>query len=163
MTDGAIIKTDTGVDIDVDKLNPGDYIEPTSIEAVFGVQRTDPRYGLKVLSLAKLIERKSSTAGRPLQCKGEGYGLRIMTPEEQVEYNWEAFIASLRRIDRAAEWMGKIEASGLTAEVARLKTDRQNKIANCRQALEAPRKRLRLSFSEEPEQLTDGVNEEKVA
>lgn len=157
MNQAAIVRSGEGVDIDIDKLAPGDYIEPTSIEAVFGVVRTDPRYGLKALSLAKLIERKSAAVGRPLQCKGEGYGVRILTAEEQVEYNWEAFIASLRRIDRAEEWMGRIEASGLSSDVARLKTDRQQKMAGIRQALEAPRKKLQLAFAEDSDQLPGRV------
>lgn len=155
MNTEAIITTEDGVDIEVEKLNPGDYIEPTSIEAIFGVKRTEPQYGLKTLSLAKLIERKSVASGRPLQCKGEGYGVRIMTASEQVEYNWDGFLAGIRRIDKSDEWMKRIDASGLSGEVAKLKTDRQQKIAGIRQALEAPRKRLSLSFSEdeEPKQL----------
>lgn len=156
MNAGAIIKSDDGVDIDVSKLSPGDYIEPASIEAVYGIVRTDPHYGLRAMSLGQLIQRKSIASGRPLQCKVEGYGVRVMTPEEQVERNWEAFLSSLRRIDRAEEWMGRIDASGLSAEVTRLKTDRQQKMAGIRQALEAPRKRLSLSFTEEPAQLEAG-------
>lgn len=159
MNERAIIKTDDGIDIDVEQLEPGDYIEPISIEAVFGVSRTNPRYGLCQLSLAKLIERKSSSNGSPLQCKGEGYGVRILTASEQVEYNWEGFWAGARKMDKAEEWMKKVNASGLPTEIAQLKIDRQQKMAGINQARRSKTKKLCLSFSGEPEQLKDGKEE----
>lgn len=151
--DAIVVAAGGGVDIDIAMLAVGDYIEPSSLEAIFGFKRADPRYGLKALSLAKLIERKSSAAGAPMQCRGDCYGIRVMTPIEQLEYNWESFLSSLRRMDRAEEWLRKIDSSGFSDESARLKIDREQKMAGVTQALASPRKKLMLSFGDEPRRL----------
>lgn len=137
--------------IDVSGFAPGDYIEPRSICDLFGVAEGSVEHAFKILWLKEHIERESFKAGRPLLCKGEGKGLRVMTDEEAVDYLWGRFELSLLSLSRLRERYSRITIDSLSDELKALKESRQSIISRTTQMAISTRRSLGPAVTIVPE------------
>lgn len=102
--------------LDFNKIEPGDYLDPDTIQKITNISLEDRRYGTALLKLRKKIKRRRSD----LIIRGERNGLRFLKPEESVGRLWN----DKRRITRASvrllDEMGTVNTAGLSAELRAL-------------------------------------------
>lgn len=154
MTD-LFIQADEGPKIDVSALNPGDYIEPQSISDAYGLSMDTTAFVWKVLGLKEQIEEETADGDRPLLCRIQEHGIRVMTADEAIRYFKRRFSLCIDALARLAKKFILIPVDGLTTEERREHRDDANKMANLAQMVKRERERLRLTSEadEEPEQL----------
>jgi hypothetical protein len=101
------------VAIVLERLEKGTTLEPEFLEALFEVPRTDGTYRLKMLSLIEEIQDESNKAGRPLLCRDDDFGIRIMDDSEALKYKKRAHDLTVRRLYRTNTHLSRIDESKL--------------------------------------------------
>jgi hypothetical protein len=91
-----IERVEDRVRIDANLVEPGTYIDPEALEEAIGENRHSSTYSFEVLRLREKLESDLEADGRALMTKGEGHGIRVMTPDEATEYADRRFWLSLR-------------------------------------------------------------------
>ena len=72
--------------IDVTQLKKGDYLPPSQIVDICGVEVNNKRYSLELLKIRSFIQEESRNRGNPLLTKGENNGIRILIDDEALDH-----------------------------------------------------------------------------
>ncbi len=142
MRDTFIVNPAGVVSIDVCDINPGDYIDPDSIAEAYGIDRDSAAFAFKLMWLRDHIEQESLTQGRPLLCKGEGYGLRVMQAEEAIDYLYSRFHQNMEGMRRALEKYGRIDLTQVNDDMRKEHERREHIMGRINQAALSERKKL---------------------
>lgn len=86
---------------DTDHLRKGDAVPADTIEAAYGVRRDTVKYQLVLLQAVEFVRRRFADRGEIVTITAESASLRILTDEEQVEYNVDQFRFGIRKARRA--------------------------------------------------------------
>lgn len=97
-------------------LSKGDWISPRVLEDEFGVLCTETAYNLRLQYLKKQIQNESEAIGRPLLCKQEAKGLRILTDEEALYYKQQQHRSTTKRLRRINHEVGLIDIRFLSSD-----------------------------------------------
>lgn len=88
--------------LDPEELERGDFIAPKRIESIYGVDREEEGYRFKMMELREFIERNWVDGdGFGVAVKAEGFGLRLLMPEEVASYSAKYRQASMGKLRRA--------------------------------------------------------------
>lgn len=104
------------IPIDFDALEKGSYIEPSTLERLFGISRTEKQYSLKMMSLIEEAESRLSDRGIEAVIVQHKEGLRVLTDSEAAEHTNHAFAAYGRRMKRMLGKQQAVDVSRLTEE-----------------------------------------------
>ena len=87
--------------LDFDSLEKGMTIDVAQLEHIFGIKQSDRMYAVKLMSLCNEIEKRSAATGAPLHTKSERGAIRILTDEEDAEYQAKRFKEGIDQSFRA--------------------------------------------------------------
>jgi hypothetical protein len=136
-------ETDSGdMLIDISKVSRGTYIEPDEIAETFGLAKTSSHFAFKVMSLCQDIEKTTLDDGDPMLARCEGYGIRVMTDEEALDYLNRRFWQHTLAMSRIEQRFNNIRVKGLSSELQGRKERQQYAMSRINGSISDTKKQL---------------------
>lgn len=102
--------------MDIGRLRKGQWVPPHRLEQLFGVKMGTTAYDAKFMLLKNQIEEESFARGKPLLCKREDIGLKVMTDREALTYKSRQQRNTVKRLDRICNELHRIDRTKLKEE-----------------------------------------------
>lgn len=102
--------------MDIGQLRKGQWVPPHRLEQLFGVDMGTSVYDAKFMLLKNQIEEESLARKKPLLCKRENIGLKVMTDREALTYKSRQQRRTVKRLDRICNELHRIDRSKLNEE-----------------------------------------------
>lgn len=100
--------------LDFDKIKKGDVVAISELEEIFGIDRSDDRFGLRRLGLADRIEREMRDRGKPVSVRTQKGALAILTDPEAAEHNPRSVRLGFRRMIRSHRKSLEVDTTNLS-------------------------------------------------
>jgi hypothetical protein len=135
--------------LDVTKLHKGQFIPVGRLEKLMQVDSGTTAYDARFMLLKMQVEGDSNKLGRPLLCRRENLGMKIMTDEEALSYKQKQHRQTVRRLDRIQDEIYRIDKRYLSNEHSRALTAEKKLQAAIINAIG----QAAIAFQEKPQKL----------